>query len=227
MELTAINSSTSYESQDLFSSSSVDPNVCDVNSTIQLSSFHSQDLSSSPFQNQMSASDVNSVASSSTLIICSPSNNTFQVKSTCDFDDISKSCNNIATQPKLTSYPITTDKRSFQSSGYKERPWLEYSVKNNMAYCYYCRHFSCKRSNNHDAFARTGFNNWKRALEATGGLLKHSQSKLHVTSTKNYESYVLRRQSNSNVMNKLDAGRVIHIRKNRDRLIKICSTIHF
>ncbi|CAF1465765.1 unnamed protein product [Adineta ricciae] len=96
-----------------------------------------------------------------------------------------------------------------------------------MAYCYYCRHFSCNRSNNHDAFTTTGFNNWKRALEATGGLLKYSQSKLHVTSTKNYESYVSQRQSNANVMNKLDPSRVIHIRKNRDRLIKICSTIHF
>ncbi|CAF1465686.1 unnamed protein product [Adineta ricciae] len=147
------------------------------------------------------------------LIFCRglPSNNTFQVKSTCDPDDISKSCNDIPTQSKLTSYPINTDKHSFQSSWYKERPWLEYSVKNNMVYCYYCRHFSCNRSNNHNAFTTTGFNNWKRALEATGGLLKYSQSKLHVTSTKNYESYVSQRQSNSNVMNKLDPGRVIHI----------------
>ncbi|CAF1648746.1 unnamed protein product, partial [Didymodactylos carnosus] len=60
-----------------------------------------------------------------------------------------------------------------------------------------------------------------------GGLLKHSQSQLHITSTKNYESYVLRQRNNSNVINQLDAGRVIHIRKNRDRLIKICSTLHF
>ena len=54
MEMNTINSSTSsYESQDILSSSSASPNVCDVNSTIQLSSFDSQNLSSSsPFDNQ-------------------------------------------------------------------------------------------------------------------------------------------------------------------------------
>lgn len=227
IELNVINSSSSsYESEDLLSSSSANPNVSDVNSTstIQLSSFDSQNLSSSSSDNQKGASDVNFVTPSSSLI-CGPSNNTVQVKSTPD--DISKSCNDLPAQPKLTTYPNNADKRSFQSSWYKERPWLEYSIKNNMCYCYYCRHFSCNRSINYDAFTTTGFNNWKRSLEANGGLLKHSQSQLHIISTKNYESYVLRQRNNSNVINQLDAGRVIHIRKNRDRLIKICSTLHF
>ncbi|CAF1525372.1 unnamed protein product, partial [Rotaria sordida] len=224
IELNVINSSSSsYESEHLLSSSSANPNVSDVNSTIQLSSFDSQNLSSSS-DNQKGTSDVNFVTPSSSLI-CGPSNNTVQVKSTPD--DISKSCNDLPAQPKLTTYPNNADKRSFQSSWYKERPWLEYSIKNDMCYCYYCRYFSCNRSINYDAFTTTGFNNWKRSLETNGGLLKHSQSQLHITSTKNYESYVLRQRNNSSVINQLDAGRVIHIRKNRDRLIKICSTLHF
>jgi hypothetical protein len=67
-------------------------NVSDVNSTIQLVSFDSQNLSSSSSYNQKGASDVNFVTPSSSLI-CGPSNNTVQVKSTPD--DISKLCNDL------------------------------------------------------------------------------------------------------------------------------------
>ena len=34
------------------------------------------------------------------------------------------------------------------------------------------------------------------------------------------------KKTNSNVLNKLDSSRSIQIRKNRDRLIKICSTLN-
>jgi hypothetical protein len=193
MELNIINSSpSSYESQDLPSSSSANPNISNDNSTIQLSSFDSQDLLSSfsSSANQKGASDVDPVTSSSSVLISGSSGNPAQVKSTPD--DTSKSFNDIPAQPKLATYPINADKRSFQLSWYKERPWLEYSIKNNTCYCYYCRHFPCNRSSNYDAFTTTRFNNWKRALETNGGLLKHSQSQLHITSTKNYESYILR-----------------------------------
>jgi len=43
---------------------------------------------------------------------------------------------------------------------------------------------------------------------------------------KNYLSYKQREETNSNVIQKLDSARAIQIRKNRDRLIKICSTLH-
>jgi Domain of unknown function (DUF4371) len=228
IELNVINSSfpsSSLEFHDLSPSSSDNPSTSDVNSVIQLSSPEFQNLSYSSRDNQ-AASDVNCVTpSSSSAIICTSSNNTDQVKSIPD--DISKSCNDLPAQPELTTYPINADKRSFQSKWYKERPWLEYSIKNDMCYCYYCRHFSFNRLITRDAFTTTGFNNWKRSLETNGGLIKHSLSQSHITATKNYESYVLRQRTNSNVINKLDANRVIHIRKNRDRLIKICSTLHF
>jgi hypothetical protein len=211
IELSVINSSfpsSSYESQDLPSSSS----------------YEFQDISPPSYDNP-DAFDVNSVTPSSSLIICTSSNNTLQAKSVPD--DISKSCNDLPVQPKLATYPINIDKRSFQSSWYKERPWLEYSIKNNVCYCYYCRHFCFNRLVTRDAFTTIGFNNWKRSLENNGGFIKHSQSQSHITATKNYESYVLRQRTNSSIINKLDAGRVIHIRRNRDRLMKICSTLHF
>ncbi len=127
-----------------------------INSSFPSSSLEFHDLSYSSPDNQ-GTSNVNSVTPSSSVIISTSSNNTFQVKSVPD--DISKSCNDLPVQPKLTTYPINAQKRSFQSSWYKERSWLEYSIKNDMCYCYYCRHFSCNRLITRDAFTTTGFNN--------------------------------------------------------------------
>ena len=75
-------------------------------------------------------------------------------------------------------------------------------------------------------FSTTGFNNWRKALERNAGLMKHVSSQSHIIATKNYESYREREKTNSNVLNKLDSSRSIQIRKNRDRLIKICSILH-
>ena len=77
-----------------------------------------------------------------------------------------------------------------------------------------------------DTFTTSGFSNWKNALGKAGGLTKHAASQSHLLSAKNHESFKRVREANSNVINKLDHGRVIQIRKNRDRLIKICSTLH-
>ena len=56
--------------------------------------------------------------------------------------------------------------------------------------------------------------------------MKHVSSQSHIIATQNYESYREREKTNSNFLNKLDSSRSIQIRKNRDRLIKICSTLH-
>jgi len=104
--------------------------------------------------------------------------------------------------------------------------WLEYSIKNDACYCYYCCHFSSHKLNNDDASTTIVFNNWKKALGKNTGLTKHASSQTHITPTKNYFSCKQREKTNSNVLHKLDFGRVIQIRKNRDRLIKICSTLH-
>ncbi|CAF3679573.1 unnamed protein product [Rotaria socialis] len=78
-------------------------------------------------------------------------------------------------RPVLSSYPVNHENRSFQSQWYQNRPWLEYSIKNDSAYCYCCRHFGesvqtkCFQS---DAFT-TGFNAWRRALEKDRGFDKH------------------------------------------------------
>ena len=151
-------------------------------------------------------------------------NESFETKSVPS--DISKSCIDSPVQPKLTSYPLNHQKRSFQSSWYIDRQWLEYSVQNDACYCYYCRHFSANKLNAGDSFSTAGFNNWKKSLQKDSGLIKHALSQSHVIATKNYLSYKQREETDSSVIKKLDSGRAIPIRKNRDRLIKICSTLH-
>ena len=86
------------------------------------------------------------------------------------------------TQPRLNNYPaqyIMGKKRSFSSSWYIGRPWLEYSAEKDAAYCYPCRCFS-KALSSDSAFTEKGFRNWKHALEKGKGLLKHVSSKDHM-----------------------------------------------
>ena len=82
--------------------------------------------------------------------------------------DISRSPADSPSQPSLPAYKINKDNRSFQKQWYAGRPWLEYSIINDRAYCYYCRHFCSTNNlinrNQSDAFMN-GFNNWKIALE--------------------------------------------------------------
>ncbi|CAF4870207.1 unnamed protein product, partial [Rotaria socialis] len=79
--------------------------------------------------------------------------------------DISISVDHPPVRPVLSTYPVNNESRSFQFQWYCNRPWLEYSIKNDTAYCYYCRHFGIsiqtKRLQS-DAFT-TGFN-WSRGL---------------------------------------------------------------
>ncbi|CAF1470107.1 unnamed protein product [Adineta steineri] len=142
--------------------------------------------------------------------------------------DISRSSADPPTQPILPSYKINNENRSFQNRWFTNRPWLEYSIESNKAYCYYCRHFGLTNiminRNQSDAFLK-GFHNWKIALEKNKGLKLHESSTAHITATHNYSEFVKREQSKLNVLNIVDQGRLEQIRKNRERLIKIASTI--
>lgn len=59
-----------------------------------------------------------------------------------DLSDISRSPKERPTQPKLSSYRMNKDNRSFRSAWFSTFPWLEYSIKLDFAFCYYCRHFT-------------------------------------------------------------------------------------
>jgi hypothetical protein len=147
-------------------------------------------------------------------------------KTTAAPKDISRCCDDLPAQPMLQNFPTNRQKRSFQPNWYRDYSWLEYSIESDACYCFTCRHFPANQSHIHDAFSTTGFNNWKNSLGKAGGLTKHVLSQSHLVSTKNYQSFKLRSQTSSNVMNRLDNHRAVHIAKNRQRLAKICSTLH-
>ncbi|XP_039130910.1 zinc finger MYM-type protein 1-like [Dioscorea cayenensis subsp. rotundata] len=58
-------------------------------------------------------------------------------------------------------------RRSFRDAWFKQHPWLEYSVTKDAVFCFWCYLFKPNRVSQigEDAFTKTGFNNWKKALE--------------------------------------------------------------
>ncbi|CAF1398486.1 unnamed protein product [Rotaria sordida] len=151
-------------------------------------------------------------------------------ETTSDTIDISCSCEDPPTQPKLISCPKNHKNRSFMSKWYEGRPWLEYSIEKNSTYCYYCRHFGAPTSSSNtkpqtDAFINNGFKNWKKVLDKSKGFDQHLKSHGHILAASNYTLYQQRKQSQSNVINMIAKGRIEQIRRNRLRLTKIASAL--
>ena len=142
--------------------------------------------------------------------------------------DISRSRAEPPSQPMLSSYKINNDDQSFRKQWFLNRPWLEYSIKRDRAYCYYCRHFGSTNNminrNQSDIFL-TGYNNWKHALGTKRGFKQHETSAAHITAAFNYNEFLIREKPQSNAVNVADKARIEQIRKSRERLVKISSTI--
>ena len=84
-------------------------------------------------------------------------------------------------QVVLKKYPVKmfcAKKRSFSSSWYLNRDWLEYSVEKDAAFCYACR--KLKSVSSDATFSIKGFNDWKHAIETGKALNKHAASKEHL-----------------------------------------------
>jgi hypothetical protein len=73
------------------------------------------------------------------------------------------------TQPISDRFPQSRNKRSFQIKWFKKHSWLEYSLKKNCAYCFYCYLFKHDMMDDkfcYDAFTKLGFSQWKNAYLA-------------------------------------------------------------
>ncbi|XP_078164826.1 uncharacterized protein LOC144559628 [Carex rostrata] len=88
--------------------------------------------------------------------------------------------------------------RSFQESWFKKFDWLEYSVENDSAYCFYCYLFKQPVRTDkfgYEIFTRQGFNNWRKALDAfkehVGGVNScHNNARRHCQDFKNQRQSV-------------------------------------
>ncbi|CAM4817985.1 unnamed protein product [Rotaria magnacalcarata] len=106
--------------------------------------------------------------------------------------DVSRTSEDPPSQPRLAIYPIDKDNRSFQERWYSNHPWMEYSIKLDSVFCYFCRHFSQGSTPTRiqrDAFTTSGFNTWKRALARNRGFDRHVICQTHIISSANFLQY--------------------------------------
>lgn len=100
-------------------------------------------------------------------------------------DDISLSKESGPCQPILSCYPKTVyskQYRCFQSSWYNKYTWLEYSCRQDSAFCFCCRWFRAGNQSaggTNDIFTKLGYKNWQKAIQTGRGLEGHVQSSYH------------------------------------------------
>ncbi|KAK1396146.1 zinc finger MYM-type protein 1-like [Heracleum sosnowskyi] len=132
-------------------------------------------------------------------------------------------------QPLNYKFPKTQygiERRSFQKSWFKEFDWLEYSIKYDRAYCLWCYLFKPNRADNsgRDVFSATGFNNWKRALEALEVFRDHigSFGSSHNEATRRCQAFKNQKKSVSHILSA--HGLEIEV-EYRNRLTAVLSVI--
>lgn len=97
----------------------------------------------------------------------------------------------------LNSYPKTGG-RSFRKEWYNLFPWLLYDVEKDMVTCYVCHNYGTD-STKLDHFSKTGFRNWKKALDKDKGFNKHEKSQAHVSSVLKWAEKYVRQNKNLEV----------------------------
>lgn len=113
-----------------------------------------------------SASTTASVSTTSSNTTCHTSTDGASITITV-YNDISNSKDNDPVQPLKSSFPkkvLFGKMRSFQTTWYKEFPFIEYSRNNVAVYCFCCHHFPLLSGKHEDAFL-SGFSNWHKAVE--------------------------------------------------------------
>ena len=92
------------------------------------------------------------------------------------------------------SYPKDSIGRSFQQERFLKFTWLEYSPSLDAVFCYSCSQF-LTHGTKENVFTNIGFKNWKAALEKSEGLLKHADSRVHITAMAIWREKELRESS--------------------------------
>ncbi|KAK7603344.1 hypothetical protein V9T40_003346 [Parthenolecanium corni] len=100
-------------------------------------------------------------------------------------------------RPILQSYP-KTDGRNFRSQWFDQFKWLEYNPEIDACFCYVCRTFITTETKE-TAFVKTGYRNWKNALEKNRGFRKHEETSTHLVCLSKWEEYKVRSTINQEV----------------------------
>jgi len=110
--------------------------------------------------------------------------------------------NDAPRQPINVNFPKTKfgpRERSFSTTWYSGRQWLEYSVADDAAFCYCCRPFGSPGATGETTFKASGYRNWKSALDKGKGFHKHETSHEHVQCMKRWKEMQIRKERGEEV----------------------------
>lgn len=132
-------------------------------------------------------------------------------------------------RPDLHEFPATVigdRKRSFRSAWYSSFPWLEYSSKEDCAYCYYwhCRLFVDKAAHKKQItqFAVGGFRNWRDAVMSFN---KHEATDLHTQATSFYIDAKRMHERSTSVASEVSAQHASQVDVNRKNVGRLVETV--
>lgn len=134
------------------------------------------------------------------------------------------------TFPKLSGKKETFG-RSFQSRWFNDFSWLHYHEKEDAVYCFTClkaienNALSELAQIQSDAFTKSGYKNWKKALEKNKGFNAHQNSSAHKEAT---ARYITQKPSDTTSVDHLiNSATKVQMAENRRMFLKILSNIRF
>lgn len=139
-------------------------------------------------------------------------------------DEQSNKCELQPRQPKI-EFPQSKNAkdRKFVYEWFKQFPWLDYDKSQNVVFCFCCRNFQTAHLTNKtsDAFTKTGFCNWRKAIEK---FQRHEKSKNHPFAIACWEN---KKQQVVSIAEKVNSHHHETAIKNRKCLQQIVEAIHF
>ena len=132
------------------------------------------------------------------------------------------------TQPKI-QFPMRSfgqgRPRAFNCEWYKSFCWIEYSIQQDAAYCYPCRHFIIGTGRSENTFRLSGFRDWKHAIGKKGVISAHDSCSTHKQAMSSWNEYTLNSERHTSVAHRLDSARAQVIKSNRHYIKTIAEVI--
>lgn len=140
-------------------------------------------------------------------------------------------CLSSPNQPGNRSFPKNSTGRSFQQSWLHLFPWLHYDEEMDAVFCFACLKAIENGSTSvittlqSDAFTKSGYNNWKKAMEKNKGFKAHQLTNAHKEALARYIQH--KPSDASSIDQRIDRTLRVQQLENRKMLLKILSNIRF
>uniref|UniRef100_A0A672IQM3 TTF-type domain-containing protein n=1 Tax=Salarias fasciatus TaxID=181472 RepID=A0A672IQM3_SALFA len=127
---------------------------------------------------------------------------------------------------KYPSKPFGNQQRSFNKSWMDQYTWLEYSMSEDAAFCFSCRHFLKQSHGFHiePTFTSSGFNNWRKA---SASLKSHHESMGHKFAMEAWSEFKQTETSGSRISNMLDKGHSALVMENRRYMKAVVESLRY